>query len=153
QRIVVTNLESDTFFAKIVLKTDGGETEIDCRPSDAIALAVRGGQVVLGADGQDHWFESFEEAQRYRDESGVDSNSPEYAVRSGIPIFVEESVLQVAGVRLDGDDQVSIEQVEPKRTAPPATEISADELTSMSAFSEFLKELPGLEELGEDSKD
>jgi hypothetical protein len=39
--IVVTNLENDTFFAKILLNVDGKQIEIDSRPSDAIALAVR----------------------------------------------------------------------------------------------------------------
>ena len=39
--IVVTNLENDTFFAKIILSVDGRQLELDSRPSDAIALAVR----------------------------------------------------------------------------------------------------------------
>jgi bifunctional DNase/RNase len=41
KQIVVTRLESNTFFAKLVLARDGREIEIDSRPSDAIALAVR----------------------------------------------------------------------------------------------------------------
>ena len=40
-RIVVTDLSNDTFYAKIVLQTDGKWIEVDSRPSDAIALAVR----------------------------------------------------------------------------------------------------------------
>jgi len=40
-RILVNDLKNDTFFAKITLAVDGGEMEIDSRPSDAIALAVR----------------------------------------------------------------------------------------------------------------
>jgi bifunctional DNase/RNase len=39
--IVVSDLKNDTFFAKILLNVDGGQMEIDSRPSDAIALAVR----------------------------------------------------------------------------------------------------------------
>lgn len=39
--ILVSDLTEDTFFAKIVLSHKGGKTEIDSRPSDAIALAVR----------------------------------------------------------------------------------------------------------------
>ena len=39
--IVVNDLKNDVFFAKIVLNVDGGQAEIDARPSDAIALAVR----------------------------------------------------------------------------------------------------------------
>ena len=40
-RIVVSDLNNDTFFAKIVLKYNGSTMEVDARPSDAIALAVR----------------------------------------------------------------------------------------------------------------
>ena len=39
--ILVSNLESDTFYAKITININGHSTEIDSRPSDAIALAVR----------------------------------------------------------------------------------------------------------------
>jgi len=39
--IVVTELRNDTFYAKIVLDVDGKSMEIDSRPSDALALAVR----------------------------------------------------------------------------------------------------------------
>ena len=39
--IIVSELKNDTFFAKIVLSVDGGQVEVDSRPSDALALAVR----------------------------------------------------------------------------------------------------------------
>ena len=39
--IVVNDLQNDTFFARILLIVDGRDMEIDSRPSDAIALAVR----------------------------------------------------------------------------------------------------------------
>ncbi len=39
--IIVSDLQNDTFFAKIILAVDGKQVEIDSRPSDAIALAVR----------------------------------------------------------------------------------------------------------------
>ncbi len=39
--IVVSDLKNDTFYARIILNVDGGQTEIDSRPSDALALAVR----------------------------------------------------------------------------------------------------------------
>jgi len=40
-RIVVCDLSNDTFFARIELEVNGQAMEIDSRPSDAIALAVR----------------------------------------------------------------------------------------------------------------
>ena len=39
--IIVNDLANDTFYARILLNIDGREMEIDSRPSDAIALAVR----------------------------------------------------------------------------------------------------------------
>jgi uncharacterized protein len=41
ERVAITDLRNDTFFAQITLKLDGRRLEIDSRPSDAIALAVR----------------------------------------------------------------------------------------------------------------
>jgi bifunctional DNase/RNase len=40
-RIVVTSLTEEVFFARLHLKQNGREVDIDSRPSDAIALAVR----------------------------------------------------------------------------------------------------------------
>lgn len=42
ERIIINNLEQGTFFAKLILRTVGGEeVQVDARPSDAIALALR----------------------------------------------------------------------------------------------------------------
>ena len=40
-RITVTELKDSTFYAKLTLVKDGAEIDIDSRPSDALALAVR----------------------------------------------------------------------------------------------------------------
>lgn len=39
--IVITDLRDHTFYARIILKTDWQRMEIDARPSDAIAVALR----------------------------------------------------------------------------------------------------------------
>jgi bifunctional DNase/RNase len=39
--IVISDLKDNTFYARIALSTGGGSLQIDARPSDAIALAVR----------------------------------------------------------------------------------------------------------------
>ncbi|GIK36177.1 MAG: hypothetical protein BroJett011_00100 [Chloroflexota bacterium] len=39
--VTVSELKNDTFFARIVMDVNGQSMEIDARPSDAIALAVR----------------------------------------------------------------------------------------------------------------
>jgi bifunctional DNase/RNase len=41
ERIVVTELKENTFYALIHLRTNGHSIEVDARPSDAIALALR----------------------------------------------------------------------------------------------------------------
>jgi len=40
-RIVVSDLRENTYYALIALKSNGHDREIDARPSDAIALALR----------------------------------------------------------------------------------------------------------------
>jgi bifunctional DNase/RNase len=49
-RIVVTELRENTFYAQITLQQDGSEVEIDSRPSDAIALAIRAEAPIFAAD-------------------------------------------------------------------------------------------------------
>ena len=49
-RITVTELRENTFYAQITLQQDGGEIEIDSRPSDAIALAIRAEAPIFAAD-------------------------------------------------------------------------------------------------------
>jgi uncharacterized protein len=41
QRVVIDRLESRTYYATLVLEHDGRLLHVDCRPSDAIALALR----------------------------------------------------------------------------------------------------------------
>lgn len=41
--ILVSDLRDDTFYARIIMDVNGRHAEIDARPSDAIALAVRAG--------------------------------------------------------------------------------------------------------------
>lgn len=48
--IVVSDLSNDTFFARIVLDVNGETVEVDSRPSDAIALAVRVDVPIYAAD-------------------------------------------------------------------------------------------------------
>lgn len=50
-RIVVSNLDQDVFYARIILSHNGAEVTIDSRPSDAIALAVRAKIPILVDEG------------------------------------------------------------------------------------------------------
>jgi len=51
QRVVITKLEFNTFFAKLILQTKEGATrEVDARPSDSIALALRADAPIFVAE-------------------------------------------------------------------------------------------------------
>jgi bifunctional DNase/RNase len=50
ERVVVNDLSQDVFHARIVIEVGGRSIEIDSRPSDAIALAVRAGCPILVED-------------------------------------------------------------------------------------------------------
>lgn len=97
--ILVSDLANDTFFARILLTVDGKNMEIDSRPSDAIALAVR----------------------------------------AQVPIFVEEAVLDKAGVRLDqeGQPQEKGEALD----IEPTSEAGAEELEKLSPFRDVIEGL------------
>ena len=49
-KITVTELRENTFFAQITLRQNGQEIEVDSRPSDAIAIAVRAGAKIFATD-------------------------------------------------------------------------------------------------------
>ena len=59
--VIITELRANIFYAKLVLTRNGSVLEVDSRPSDAIALALR----------------------------------------TDVPVYVDESVLQRAGIVVD----------------------------------------------------
>jgi uncharacterized protein len=99
ERVLVTDLSQDVFFARIVIRLPNRTVEVDSRPSDAIALAVR----------------------------------------TGAPILVDESVMERAGVSLDGDGDA-----EDDADATPSLErdvsSNVDE-ERLSVFKEFINTL------------
>jgi hypothetical protein len=46
----VTELRENTFYAQVTVQLDGTEVEVDSRPSDAIALAIRAEAPIFAAD-------------------------------------------------------------------------------------------------------
>ncbi len=94
--IVVSDLSNDTFYARIMLDVNGDAVEVDSRPSDAIALAVR----------------------------------------TDVPIYAEDTVLDTAGVHLDegeeGDDE---------STTPGGKPVDPEELERLGAFKDFIESL------------
>ncbi|HET6623583.1 MAG TPA: bifunctional nuclease family protein [Gaiellaceae bacterium] len=49
-RVTVTELKENTFYAQITIVQDGRELDVDSRPSDAIALAVRCDAQIFATD-------------------------------------------------------------------------------------------------------
>lgn len=49
-RVVVSDLADETYHAQLVLERDGVEEEVDARPSDALAIAVRTESPIYCAD-------------------------------------------------------------------------------------------------------
>ncbi len=98
--IVVCDLKNDIFYAKIILNLDGKQLEVDSRPSDALALAVR-----------------------------VD-----------VPIYVDDSVLDKAGILLDKESgkPISDEEVADLSQGKAVTE---EEMKRMSAFQDFINSI------------
>ncbi|HET9921535.1 MAG TPA: bifunctional nuclease family protein [Ktedonobacteraceae bacterium] len=99
--VVISDLIEDIFYARIVLDVAGRHVEVDSRPSDAIALAVR----------------------------------------AKTPIYVDESVLERAGVALETNDEQVVPKAEPKR------DIEQDNL---DAYRDFINSLDVLDEFGKD---
>ncbi len=102
--IVISDLIEDIFYARLVLDVDGRHLEVDSRPSDAIALAVR----------------------------------------TKTSIFVEESVLDRAGVALETNDEPTSFKPEQRKEKK---ELDQDNL---DAYRDFINSLDVLDEFGKD---
>src|SRR5205085_4696552 len=50
QQVVIADLADETFHARLFLESNGQTVEIDSRPSDALALAVRAGVRIFAAE-------------------------------------------------------------------------------------------------------
>jgi uncharacterized protein len=49
-QVIITDLQEHTFFAELHLRVGGVTHVVSCRPSDAVALAVRAGTPLFAAD-------------------------------------------------------------------------------------------------------
>ena len=99
-RIAVTDLSDDVFYARIVLQQNGREVEIDSRPSDAIALAVR----------------------------------------ARVPIMVDDSVMDKAGVMLSSDEEEDTD-AEGGTSQPELERAEGVDEERLSVFRDFIDSL------------
>ncbi len=98
--IIVNDLKNDTFYAKVILDVNERQVEVDSRPSDALALAVR----------------------------------------TGVPIFADESVLDKAGILLDNETGKPVLE-EGEESAKESGMSDEDMKKKMSAFYDFINTL------------
>ena len=96
-RVVVNDLSHDIYYARIVLERSGESFEIDSRPSDAIAVAVR----------------------------------------ARCPIFVDDSVMERAGVSIS-DDEADEDEAEGSAHHESMT---AGEEENLTIFRDFINTL------------
>jgi bifunctional DNase/RNase len=94
-QVVINELADETFFAKLIIDDNGRHVEVDSRPSDAIALAIR----------------------------------------AKVPIFVEDGVLDQAGMVFESEAEVD----EPSQEARTPAEV-IDE-SKLGVFKEFIETL------------
>jgi len=107
-RVAVTELRDNTFYARITIVQDGREVDVDSRPSDAIALAVRCDAQIFAAED-------------VIEESAIEFQ-PEDGEQSG---FVTASSL----ADLDPDEfREFLETVTPEEFASSLEEVGAEEL-------------------------
>jgi len=98
--IVVSELKDDTFFAKIVIDSNGTLIEIDARPSDALALAVRSEAPIYAED------EVVEKAGVSLDVEKQNSSNEE---GDGVPVNEEE--LESLSAFTDFIDSLDLEDI------------------------------------------
>jgi uncharacterized protein len=101
--IVISDLIDDIFYARIVLDVAGRHVEVDARPSDAIALAVR----------------------------------------AKAPIYVEEGVLERAGVTLENSEEAIAPAAETRKERDAEND-------NLDAYRDFINSLDVLDEFGKE---
>ena len=93
ERVVISSLNEETYHARLHLERDGATFEIDSRPSDALALAVRTGGRIFASEAV------LEQAALGGDSASVDEATGETEVGAGSPF--ESTGEKVVDARLD----------------------------------------------------
>ena len=127
RHILISSLQGDTYFAQIIVRHGEKDLEIDCRPSDAVALAVRAGVPIYAAD-------------EVVDEAGVLVNSAtgDYVfardTEGGERREVTEEELRKLSAFKDFVEELNIDD-------GGKSGVSDDELRKLSAFSDAVEEI------------
>lgn len=109
-RVVISDLVDEVYYARLVLEHQGEIIEIDSRPSDAIALAVR----------------------------------------ARAPIFVEDFILERAGVKLEQADDPDTLAAEPEQKETQIEASSSRDEENLDAYRDFINSLDVLDDFGKE---
>ena len=92
-RVVVTHVTDGTFYARLYLEaSDGRETEVDSRTSDAIAVAVRTGSTIYVDE-------------RVLDEAGVEPEREEQSAEDEEKLTVFREFINSLDIDLEGGEK------------------------------------------------
>jgi bifunctional DNase/RNase len=94
EHVIINDLADETFYAKLILDQNGKTIEVDARPSDAIALAIR----------------------------------------AEVPIFVEDKVIDSAGMVFEGEEEAEGE-------TPRGEDESPVDEEKLAVFRQFINAL------------
>jgi hypothetical protein len=128
--ILINDARADVYYARLVVDMDGNQIEIDSRPSDAIAIAVRAKAPIFVSDAvmQKSAVEPEEDVDLMRSRSEVEKPAAAIPARSAPEKRSED---------LDVSDQDDEEEVDP---------------SELGAFADFLNTLD-LDELDQNDDD
>lgn len=82
-RVVVTEIRDETYYAEIVLRTQAGDVGVSGRPSDAVALALRAGAGIFAS------LDLLDEVGREISDDAAESEESEEAVVDEFRDFLE----------------------------------------------------------------
>jgi bifunctional DNase/RNase len=107
ESIIINEIKNDTFYGRIILNTPEGKIDVDSRPSDALALAIR----------------------------------------AEVPIFVEDVVLDNAGIIIKRKKDKDVSANEPHEGIRDSGKVDEQELKRLSAYRDLIEGLD-IDDLG-----
>ena len=91
-QVYINALKGDTFYAEITLESSGTRLEIDSRPSDAIALALRVGAAIYVSEEVLESAGQVVPVEKGEMEQSLEAHSEELAVKAVVPAEAPEEI-------------------------------------------------------------
>jgi bifunctional DNase/RNase len=121
--VLINDIRKETFYARLVIEVQGKKMDVDARPSDAIALAVRTKAPLFVTE----------------------------AVMDKCAVEPEEDIYSQAGPMTSREDRPNVEGARIERTAPDIVPHDKIDESKLSAFADFLNTL-NLDELDDEDR-